>query len=79
MIEQYIAMYLPVALTVIGYFVTFLSTLKRLKNLTKDKVYEDIQNDLKTVISQNKALREQNKQLLERLSGVHIDEEEPKN
>lgn len=74
MIEQYVAMYLPVFITAIGVLTQFLGSLKAIKGITKDKLFNDVKKALEVVISQNRALREQNVKLMEKLTGVHIDE-----
>lgn len=77
-IEQYIAMYTPVLLTAIGYFTTFVTTLKSLKANSKEiiesKILTGLKADIELVMQQNRELKEQNKRLLEELTRVIEDE-----
>ena len=77
-IEQYIAMYAPVVLTILGYFPSFIAILKSLKSNSKaileSKEMKDLKSSIDLTIQQNRELKEQNKRLLEELTRVIEDE-----
>ena len=77
-IEEYIAMYAPVVLTILGYFPSFIAILKNLKSNSKaileSKELKDLKSSIDLTIQQNRELREQNKRLLEELTRVIEDE-----
>ena len=77
-IEEYIAMYAPVVLTILGYFPSFIAILKSLKSNSKaileSKELQDLKSSIDLTIRQNRELKEQNKRLLEELTRVIEDE-----
>lgn len=77
-IEEYIAMYAPVVLTILGYFPSFIAILKSLKSNSKEilesKEMKDLKSSIDLTIQQNRELKEQNKRLLEELTRVIEDE-----
>ena len=77
-IEEYIAMYAPVVLTILGYFPSFIAILKSLKSNAKSilesKELQDLKSSIDLTIRQNRELKEQNKRLLEELTRVIEDE-----
>lgn len=82
-IEEYIAMYAPVVLTILGYFPSFIAILKSLKSNSKDilesKEMKDLKSSIDLTIQQNRELKEQNKRLLEELTRVIEDEIDSQN
>lgn len=75
-IEQLIAMYMPAIVTVAGYFTTFVTLLKHLKDNTRtiSNRNGELEKNIKQVIQQNNELRELNIQLMEQLTRVRHDE-----
>lgn len=75
-IEQFIAMYMPAIVTVAGYFTTFVTLLKHLKDnaRTISNRNGELEKNIKQVIQQNNELRELNIQLMEQLTRVRNDE-----
>ena len=75
-IEQLIVMYMPAIVTVAGYFTTFVTLLKHLKDNTRtiSNRNSELEKNIKQVIQQNNELRELNIQLMEQLTRVRHDE-----
>ena len=67
---------MPAIVTVAGYFTTFVTLLKHLKDNTRtiSNRNGELEKNIKQVIQQNNELRELNIQLMEQLTRVRHDE-----